>query len=588
MVINDIQDNGDIDQSTEILQLLNDICMNNEHADVSFIVENTEIPAHKMILSLRSSYFHSLFCGGFAEAKQAEIKLEVPLDAFKAILKYIYTGCLSLAALESHQIIEIYDLAEQYGFDTLNKIILEYLTVNLTSDNCVSILNAAYLYSLDDLQAACMNFIDFNSTELLDHDTFNALSLTSLCTVLKRDTFYALEIDIFRAICNWSTNNPDTDIKVALSTVRWTELSMHQYLNIVIPSNILDPTQLLQVMIASSNTGGRIQCRNSNLEKDVEENIATAEYGAKTISGENPSALLSGNFTDYDVNKGSTFHPVNANRIHDGVRQQPLDSCIIVDLGKLRFINNINFLLMDKDSRSYSYYIDVSLDGIEYTRLFDHTKHYYRSWQYLYFQSRPIRFIKLVGTQATDILRKRSGFCYDRGYNYADSYDSFDIVGLQAMFTTINYPNLVDGVMKPTKNVANIEHSAIVVKGVGGNNMLNENPDEFTCHEKGSHILLQFNQPYYIDSLRMLLGNNMNHLNKYSFCIETSMDKINWKMAVNKRNEYLSNWQEFDFEPHSAIFIRITGTRSDVSFICTYFECPCNPRRPKLKRPLQR
>lgn len=133
-------------------------------------------------------------------------------------MKYIDTECLSLATFESQQIIEIYDLAEQYGFDTLKKTILEYSPANLTLNNCVSILNAAYLYSLDDIEAACMNFMDFNSTELLDHDTFKLLSITSLCTLLKRDTFFAQEIDIFKAICNWSTINPDADVKVNIST----------------------------------------------------------------------------------------------------------------------------------------------------------------------------------------------------------------------------------------------------------------------------------------------------------------------------------------------------------------------------------
>ncbi|XP_055299405.1 BTB/POZ domain-containing protein 9-like [Sitodiplosis mosellana] len=155
MSFNNTETNGEIDHSDEFSQLLNKICMNDEHADVSFIVENIKIPAHKMILSIRSSYFHSLFCGGFAEAKQAEIKLEVPLDAFKAILKYIYTGCLSLTDLESHQLIEIYDMAEQYGFDTLKNILSKYLTANVTLENCISILNAAHLYSMDDLQATC-------------------------------------------------------------------------------------------------------------------------------------------------------------------------------------------------------------------------------------------------------------------------------------------------------------------------------------------------------------------------------------------------------------------------------------------------
>lgn len=193
--------------------------MKNEHADVTFIVENTRIPAHKVILSVRSSYFYTLFSGGFAEAKQNEIELTVPLDAFKAILKYIYTGCLSLAALEIHPIIEIYDLAEQYGFETLNKIISEYLTVNLRLDNSVSILNAAHLYSLNDLQAACLNFMDFNSTEIINHDTFKDLLQFPLCTLLKRDTFYVPEIDIFKAICNWATTNPDADVKVSMITI---------------------------------------------------------------------------------------------------------------------------------------------------------------------------------------------------------------------------------------------------------------------------------------------------------------------------------------------------------------------------------
>lgn len=85
--------------------------------------------------------------------------------------------------------------------------------------------------------------------------------------------------------------------------------------------------------------------------------------------------------------------------------------------------------------------------------------------------------------------------------------------------------------------------------------MLNENPDEFTCHEKGRNILLQ---------LRMLLGNNMNFLNGYSFCIETFLNKSDWKIVVDKRDETVSGWQEFDFEPQPVAFIRITGNQSDI------------------------
>ncbi|XP_055299680.1 BTB/POZ domain-containing protein 9-like [Sitodiplosis mosellana] len=573
------QNNGEIDQSDEILQFLNNICMNDDSADVLFIIENTKIPAHKVILSGRSSYFQSLFFAGFSETKKPEIELKVPLDAFKAILKYIYTGCVSLATLESHQIVEIYDLANQYGFDTLKTIILEYLTVNLTLENCVSTLDAAHLYSLDDVQTSCMKFMDCHSNEFLDHITFKELPLTSLCALLKRDTFYAPEIDIFKAICNWSTNKPDDDIKEALSTVRWSELSMDDYLNVVVPSNILDSTQLLNTMNRkSTNKTGRTQCRIPYSQKHIEENFVTTENGAKFICGEDkPNFGIYRKYCVYHAIDGKVYSKPELRR---SKYLQPKDSSIIVDLGDVRFINYIKMLLKDDDSRSYSYYIEISLDGKKYTRLFDHTKYYYRSWQNLYFKSRPVRFIKMVGTRAINIEKKRMAYKWRK-----IEYNSFDVMELQAMFTKKNYPEFVDGVIRPSKNVAKVQCGASIVQGGDGhNNMLNENPNKFTCHEVDSYILLQFGQPYYIDSLRMLLGNNMNQSNQYSFYIETSMNKSKWQMAVDKRNETLSGWQDFDFEPRPAIFIKITGTQSDNSFLCTYFECPRNLQKPKFKQ----
>ena len=190
--------------------------MNDEHSDVTFIVEEQKIPANKTILSLRSSYFRSMFGGGFAESVQREIGLDAPLDAFKAILRFIYTGCLSLAAFESHRIIQIYDLVEQYDLSaSMKETILSYLTVNLTMDNCVANLGAAYLHRITDLETACMKFLDRHSIEFIDHGSFKELSLDYLCALLKRNTFYAPEVDIFKAVCNWSTVNPDADVKVS-------------------------------------------------------------------------------------------------------------------------------------------------------------------------------------------------------------------------------------------------------------------------------------------------------------------------------------------------------------------------------------
>lgn len=264
-----------------------------------------------------------------------------------------------------------------------------------------------------------------------------------------------------------------------------------------------------------------------------------------------------------------TYHAISEDNIYNWTfSSKPTSSSIIVDLGNVRSINNINFLLY----YSYTYYIDVSIDGKEYIRLFDRTDSVHRWWQNLYFDSRPVRFIKLVGTRTFDlyVAAQREGNKLVENEWIKTKYYSFNVVCLQAMHATINYPELVDGVIKPKRNVAKIEND-VIVKACGSGNrieMLNEDPRSAACHYRDGCILIQLNQPYYIGSLRMLLGLT-DYSVEYSFCIETSIDESIWEMAIDKRNESLSGWQEFDFEPRPTTFIRIKGTRDtrDVRFV---------------------
>ncbi len=187
----------------------------HELSDVKIVVEGVKMPAHKLILSASSSYFRAMFSNGFVESRQIEVELKVPLEPFKLILRYMYTGCMSFAPLDSDQIIELYNLANLYGFESLKNAISKYLKRNISIENCISMLISAQLYPLADLKEACLNFIDHSSIKLMHHDTFKATSQDTLCDILKRDTFYAPEIDIFNAVKNWFESNPNDDVKVS-------------------------------------------------------------------------------------------------------------------------------------------------------------------------------------------------------------------------------------------------------------------------------------------------------------------------------------------------------------------------------------
>ncbi|EDW66145.1 BTB/POZ domain-containing protein 9 [Drosophila virilis] len=525
------------------------LCMNERYADVEFIVEEQRLPAHRAILAARSEYFRALLYGGMSEATQREISLEVPLDPFKVLLRYIYSGTLSLATLDEDAVIGVLGMANQYGFGDLEMAISKYLRQYLALNNVCMILDAARLYNLEELTQVCHMFMDRNAADLLQHDSFKMLSKESLKEVLRRDCFFAPEVQIFLAVWKWSRYNPDIDIKTVVSYVRLPLMNLEHLLQVVRPSGILEPDKILDA-IDERSTSKTLPYRAALWP---EENVATAKYLSRCIQGECRSALLDGDVTSYDMEHGYTRHCITDSN----------DAGIVVELGTMCMVNHIRMLLWDRDSRAYSYFVEVSGNQQQWERVIDYSEYHCRSWQFLYFEARPVRYIRLVGTQNT-VNRV------------------FHVVGLEAMHTS-NSPKIIDGFVAPVANVATIEMSAIVTDGVSRTRNALINGDfsrydwdsGYTCHQLGSgEIVVRLGQPYYVGSMRLLLWDCDDRT--YSFYIETSTNRKNWQIVVDKRNEKARSWQNFHFTPRPIVFIRIVGTRNTANeiFHCVHLECP--------------
>jgi BTB/POZ domain-containing protein 9 len=172
-----------------------------------------------VILASRSEYFRALLYGGLSEAHQSEIKLtSVPLEPFKLLLKYIYSGKISLTQLKEDKIFDLLGLANQYGFVELEAAISEYLLGILNINNVCAVLDAAKLYNLSNLNWI-LSYMDRNADEILKHESFKALSKESLCTLLERDSFFAPEIKIFQAVKEWCKSNSQGQYDVSFITI---------------------------------------------------------------------------------------------------------------------------------------------------------------------------------------------------------------------------------------------------------------------------------------------------------------------------------------------------------------------------------
>ena len=65
--------------------------------DVTFVVNNERIPAHRTILAARSTYFRTMFSSGMKEAQDGNdiIVQDTSPAAFRAMLLYLYTDELA-------------------------------------------------------------------------------------------------------------------------------------------------------------------------------------------------------------------------------------------------------------------------------------------------------------------------------------------------------------------------------------------------------------------------------------------------------------------------------------------------------------
>ncbi|XP_018331680.1 BTB/POZ domain-containing protein 9 [Agrilus planipennis] len=542
---------GDIEHLSQFSENLSSLCMNQEYSDVTLIVEGQRLYAHKVILAARSEYFRALLYGGMKESNQAEIELpDAPLKAFKTLLKYIYSGHMFLLTTREDVILDTLGLAHQYGFQELETAISNLLRQLLALKNVCAILDTARLYGLDQLVKVCHTFLDQNASEILVHESFAQLSQASLVELLKRDSFFAPEVEIFRGVAAWYKANEDKD-DLVMSCVRLPLMTVSDLLSVVRPASLVKPDTLLDAI--AERTNARLSSLQHRGQLLLDENVASPRLGSKVVLGELMEALLDGDHSNYDMERGYTRHAING----------PGDQGIVVKLGTPSIINHIRMLLWDRDLRSYSYYIEVSIEQKDWVRVVDYGHFSCRSWQYLYFENRVVQYIRIVGTHNT--VNK-----------------VFHLVAFEAM-CKVKIPRMVNDMIVPQYNVATQECSASVIEGVSRsrNALLNGDTKHYdwdsgyTCHQLGSgSILIQLGQPYIISSLRLLLWDCDDR--SYSYYIETSVNIWDWEIVVDKTRESCKSWQVIRFPPRPVVFIRIVGTHNTANevFHCVHFECP--------------
>ncbi|XP_065081887.1 speckle-type POZ protein-like [Ochlerotatus camptorhynchus] len=135
-------------------------------SDVTIIVEEKEIRAHKIVLAARSPVFDAMFNNTMRENLESRVDIEdFSYDEIQELLRYIYTGKVPKLQEQTNRLLV---MSDKYDLSELKTMCEQALGANLSIESAGGMLILADTYDAAQLKAHAMQFILNNASEAMD------------------------------------------------------------------------------------------------------------------------------------------------------------------------------------------------------------------------------------------------------------------------------------------------------------------------------------------------------------------------------------------------------------------------------------
>eukprot|EP01126_Amoeba_proteus_P060753 TRINITY_DN8079_c0_g1_i2.p1 TRINITY_DN8079_c0_g1~~TRINITY_DN8079_c0_g1_i2.p1 ORF type:complete len:208 (-),score=48.10 TRINITY_DN8079_c0_g1_i2:779-1402(-) len=126
-------------------------------SDVTFNVDGHLLPAHKLILRVRSEYFGNMFSSGLSESRDSVITIhDCSKPIFLQVLKFIYTGSCDI---NHENVTSILEQANLLRLERLTTMCEQFWRDNIDDENAAIILQASDHYNAYQLKTFAMEHI---------------------------------------------------------------------------------------------------------------------------------------------------------------------------------------------------------------------------------------------------------------------------------------------------------------------------------------------------------------------------------------------------------------------------------------------
>jgi hypothetical protein len=153
-----------------------------KYSDVKFALEDTLIPAHKLMLVSQCDHFKKMFAGNFKESQDGVIKIfDCSVETFMKVLDFIYTGQCNITEQNC------FGILEQANFFQLTRLIAMcenfwYNQINI--DNAASLLEFAHHVNATQLKQFAMEYIFKHVKEVVSTPAWRELDIDLISSVL--------------------------------------------------------------------------------------------------------------------------------------------------------------------------------------------------------------------------------------------------------------------------------------------------------------------------------------------------------------------------------------------------------------------
>jgi RCC1 and BTB domain-containing protein len=164
--------------SSQMRALVND----EEFADVTFLVQDQPVYAHRAILAQRCEHFSAMFRSGMRESVERMVPIvDISRPVFLLLLEYIYTDSVKVTVENA---VELYIAADIYRLERLRDMCTTVLKRNLNAENAGPLLQTASDNHCHILRDACMKFVVENFDAVSKTEGIKRVSHTLLLEIL--------------------------------------------------------------------------------------------------------------------------------------------------------------------------------------------------------------------------------------------------------------------------------------------------------------------------------------------------------------------------------------------------------------------